>query len=62
MLPAILSRCGALRASYAVETHLDAINRRGRPIRCRVTTKLINPGREIIGVILVMEPMDVGGP
>jgi two-component system CheB/CheR fusion protein len=38
------------------ETNLDAVNRRGKSIRCHVTsTKLRNPGREGRGLILLVE-------
>jgi two-component system CheB/CheR fusion protein len=38
------------------EVVLDAVNRRGRPIRCQVTcTPLLAPGKEVRGVIMLME-------
>jgi two-component system CheB/CheR fusion protein len=39
---------------------IEAINRRGKPIRCRVTcTPLFGPGKEARGVILLMEEVGV---
>ncbi len=40
------------------EITLDAVNRRGKPIKCRVTcTPLLGPGKQRQGVILVMEEL-----
>jgi two-component system, chemotaxis family, CheB/CheR fusion protein len=55
---------GGIRACLAKETDyfeqvVDAINRRGKPIRCKVTcTPLTAPDSDVIGVILVMEEVD----
>jgi two-component system CheB/CheR fusion protein len=41
------------------EVILDATNRRGRAIQCRVTcTPLVGPGQEPRGVILLMEELE----
>ena len=41
------------------EITLEATNRRGRKIQCRVTcSPLLNSAREIEGIILVMEELD----
>jgi two-component system CheB/CheR fusion protein len=48
--------------SEFVELELDAINRRGKPIRCRVTcTRLQAPGGALRGAILVMEDLTANG-
>lgn len=40
------------------DTTLDAVNRRGKSIRCKVLcTPLRGPGKEIRGVIMLMEPV-----
>ncbi|MDX1993659.1 MAG: CheR family methyltransferase [bacterium] len=55
---------GAIRASLAKESDyseqvVDAVNRRGKPIQCKVTcTPLTAPDGDVIGVILVMEETD----
>ena len=37
---------------------LEAVNRRGRPIRCRIAcTPLTGPGQEARGAIIVMEEL-----
>jgi two-component system, chemotaxis family, CheB/CheR fusion protein len=44
----------------AQELVLDAINRRGRPVRCRVmTSPLLSLGREIRGSVIVIEDEDL---
>ena len=49
-------------ASEFEELELDATNRRGRPIRCRVTcTRLQAPGGALRGAILVMEDLSANG-
>jgi two-component system CheB/CheR fusion protein len=46
-------------ATGPIEHVLDATNRRGRPIRCRITcSPLISNGKQLHGVILVMETVD----
>jgi len=37
------------------ETILDGVNRRGRPIRCRVTCTRLDNGPAAAGVIVLME-------
>ncbi len=38
------------------EVHVDAVHRRGRPVRCRVTlAPLLAPGREVHGAVLLIE-------
>ena len=57
---------GAIRACLSgeaanSEATLDAVNRRGRKIRCRVTcTPLVSPAKKREGVIILMD--DVTGP
>jgi two-component system CheB/CheR fusion protein len=47
--------------SEADEVVLDALNRRGRPIACRVTVvPFRNPDREVAGAVLVMEERGAG--
>jgi two-component system CheB/CheR fusion protein len=38
-----------------VQTVLDGVNRRGRPIRCKVTCTRLMDGPGVAGVILLME-------
>ena len=58
----------AIRASLAGETtyqevRVDAVNRRGRRIQCKVScTPLMNRGPGTRGVILLMEDQGAGGP
>jgi two-component system, chemotaxis family, CheB/CheR fusion protein len=58
----------ALRQAMAGEngarsTVVDATNRRGRPVRCRVTcTPLVGNDKSIRGVIVVVEPQSEGQP
>ena len=45
-----------LNGENGSEVAVDAINRRGKPIRCQVTcTPLAGPDKEARGVILMME-------
>jgi len=51
--------------SAAEELVLDAVNRRGRSIRCRVTcAPLTTPGHEVLGAVVLMEEWreDAAGP
>src|SRR5205085_12473598 len=44
------------------EVDVDAVNRRGKHIRCRIScTPLFGPGREIRGTILLMEEIATEG-
>jgi hypothetical protein len=42
---------------------VDATNRRGRPLRCRVTcSPLVDSDKGVRGVIVVVEPQPDGAP
>ena len=44
------------RRAEGQEVTLDAVNRRGRPIRCRITVApLVNQAREIRGSVILIE-------
>ena len=47
----------------ARSTMVDATNRRGRPVRCRVScSPLVANDRSVRGVIVVVEPQTDGEP
>jgi two-component system, chemotaxis family, CheB/CheR fusion protein len=49
-------------AKEYAEVEVDATNRRGRPIRCRITfSRLVNSSKEPQGVILVMDEVSTNG-
>jgi hypothetical protein len=58
----------ALRQAMSAEdgsrtTMVDATNRRGRPVRCRVTcSPLAGSDKSVRGVIVVVEPQPEGQP
>src|SRR5262249_35787101 len=52
-----------LAGSERETLQVDAVNRRGQTIRCRVTcTPLMAPGGEVDGVIFLTEPIDAMEP
>ena len=56
MLPFTVLDEQGVPAGMTTFMNIDAVNRRGRPIRCQVTcTPLLAPGKDVRGVILFME-------